>query len=117
MDKLNFQEEPFYAYEAFAYQRSGNLYTPSSDCYEFLEIQDNDIMDGTNERVLCEKMIVLDQETYCNVRRYIIENPIITLEYRRTMSFELADHQVAREAFQFAYEEIMEDSYRCPRCG
>lgn len=117
IDTLNFKEEPFYAYEAFAYQRSGNIYTPSSDCYEFLELQDNDIINGTDERILYEKMTILDQETYCKVRRYIIEHPIITIEDRRAMSLDLADNQAARDAFQFAYEEITEDSYRCPCCG
>lgn len=117
VDMLNLQEEPFYAYDAFAYQRSGNIYTPSADCYEFLETQDSDIMDGTDERLLYEKMATLDQETYCKVRRYIIENPIITLEDRRAMSLDLADNPPAGDAFRFAYEEITEDSYRCPRCG
>jgi len=117
IDRLNLQEEPFYAYDAFAYQRSGNMYTPSADCYEFIETQDSDIMDGTDERLLYEKMRTLDQETYCKVRRYIIENPIITLEDRRAMSLDLTDNQAARDAFQFAYEEITEDSYRCPHCG
>lgn len=117
INALNLQEEAFYAYGAFAFQRSGNMYTPSSDCYEFLETQDNDIIAGTDERILYEKMSVLDQETYCKVRRYIIENPIIALEDRREMSLDLADNPAARDAFQFAYEEITEDSYRCPQCG
>lgn len=117
IDRLNLREEPFFAYGAFAYRRSENIYTPSSDCYEFLETQDSDIMGGTDERLLYEKMITLDQETYCKIRRYIIENPIITLEDRRSMLLDLADDQAAREAFQFAYEEITEDSYRCPQCG
>ena len=30
---------------------------------------------------------------------------------------DLTDNQAARDAFQFAYEEITEDSYRCPHCG
>lgn len=117
VDKLKLQEEPFYAYGPFAYQRSGNVYTPGSDCYEFLETQDSDIPDGTDERLLYEKMAVLDQETYCKLRRYIIENPIISLEDRRAMSLELAGIQAARDAFQFAYEEITEACYRCPQCG
>ena len=117
IDSLNLQEEAFYSYGAFAYQRSGNLYSPSSECYEYLESQDNDIMDGTDERVLYEKIIVLGQETYCRIRRYIIEHPIISIDERRAMSLELADNPDAREAFQFAYEEIRENSYRCPCCG
>ena len=90
VEQLHLQEEPFYAYDAFAYQKAGNVYVPSSDCYEFLETQDSDIMNGTDERILYEKIITLSQEDYCRVRRYIIEHPIITLEDRRTMSLELA---------------------------
>ena len=86
------------------------MYSPSSECYEYLESQDNDIMDGTDERVLYEKIIVLGQETYCRIRRYIIEHPIISIDERRAMSLELADNSDAREAFQFAYEEIRENS-------
>lgn len=117
LENLCLQEEPFYAYEAFAYRRDENLYTPSADCYEFLDTQDSDILDGTDERMLYERMAVLNQENYCKIRRYLIEKPIITLEDRRKMSLALADDQAAREAFQFAYEEITEDSYRCPTCG
>ena len=117
VEQLHLQEEPFYAYDAFAYQKAGNVYVPSSDCYEFLETRDSDIMNGTDERILYEKIITLSQEDYCRVRRYIIEHPIITLEDRRTMSLELADDPMARDAFQFAYEEITEESYRCPQCG
>lgn len=117
IDSLNLQEEAFYSYGAFAYQRSGNLYSPSSECYEYLDSQDSDIMAGTDERVLYEKIIVLGQETYCRIRKYIIEHPIISIDERRAMSLELADDPAAMEAFQFAYEEIWEDSYRCPCCG
>lgn len=116
-DFLNLQEEAFYSCGAFAYRRSGNLYSTSSDCYEYLESQDNDIMDGTDERVLYEKIFALGQETYCRIRKYIIEHPIISIDERRVMSLELADDPAAMEAFQFAYEEIWEDSYRCPCCG
>lgn len=117
IEKLNLTEEPFYGYGAFAYQRNGNVYTPGSECYEFLETQDSDIMEGTDERVLYEKMIDLNQEEYCKVRRFIIEHPIISFEDRRKMSLELSDNPAAKDAFRFAYEEIKEDCYRCPYCG
>ena len=68
VEQLHLQEEPFYAYDAFAYQKAGNVYVPSSDCYEFLETQDSDIMNGTDERILYEKIITLSQEDYCRVR-------------------------------------------------
>lgn len=115
--ELRLEEQPFYGYEAFAYRRNENIYIPSSECYEFLETQDSDIMAGTDERVLYEKMRLLDQDTYCYIRKYIIEHPIISLEKKRLMSLKLSDDQMARDAFQFAYEEITEESFRCPSCG
>ena len=117
VEMLHLPDEPFYGYEAFAYRRNERVYTPSSECYEYLETQDSDILDGTDERILYEKMILLDQGDYCRVRRYIIEHPIITLEEWRSMSLELAGNQAARDAFQFAYEEITEECFCCPCCG
>ena len=117
VEKLALSEEPFYGYEAFAYQRAKNVYMPSSDCYEYLETQDSDILAGLDERVLYEKLIGLEQETYCKIRKFIIENPIISIEERRELSSELAGNRGAVDAFQFAYEEIVEDAYRCPCCG
>ena len=117
IQNLKLYEEPFYNSGAFAYQRSENLYMPSSECYEYLETQDNDLLEGTDERALYYMLIELGQETYCQLRKYIIEHPIISIDERRSMSLELAGIPGAKEAFQFAYEEIMEDSYRCPTCG
>lgn len=117
IDQLSIQEESFFAYDGFAYQRGEHVYSPSSECYEYLDSQESDIMDGTDERILYEKMKLLSQEKYNKLRRYIIENQIISLEERRLMSLELADDPIARECFQFSYEELVEDCYRCPCCG
>lgn len=114
---LNLQEEPFYDCGAFAYQRSGNLYSPSSECYEYLDLQDSNIMQGTDERVLYEKMIVLEQEKYCRIRRSLIEHPILTIEEKRGLLSALADDPAASDAVGFAYEKVPEDCYRCPSCG
>lgn len=116
LDKMHLRDEVFYAYDAFAYRRSGNVYTPSSDCYEFLDLQDSDIMEGTDERILYEKMTLLEQGAYKKIRKYIIEHPIISIEDRRKMLMELAGMPAAQDAFQFAYEEITENFYVCPAC-
>lgn len=114
---LELPEQPFYGYEALAYRRSGTVYTPSSECYEFLETQDRDILAGTDERVLYEKMTQLEQEHYCRVRRFLIEHPILTMEERRAILLELSGSPAARDAITFAYEEITQACYRCPSCG
>ena len=63
VEQLHLQEEPFYAYDAFAYQKAGNIYVPSSDCYEFLETQDSDIMNGTGAPCLLNWPMIRWPET------------------------------------------------------
>lgn len=113
-EKNSLKEETFYNCGAFAYQKADNLYLSSEDCYEFLSLQDNNIIDGTDERIFFEMIRALGQKDYTKIRKYVIENPIITLGERQNMSIEFEDNKAA---FQFAYEEITEESYRCPRCG
>lgn len=121
VEKLHLKEEPLYSCEGFAYQSSDNMYMASTECHDFLDSQDNDIMNGMDERILYEKLIQLSQNDYCVVRKYIIEHPIITHEQWSDMSSKLADNKAAVEAFRFAYEKIPSDEnweyYRCPKCG
>lgn len=115
--KLDIQGQPFYSYEAFAYCRKENIFTPSEECYEFLQTQESDIMAGTDERVLYEKILALNQEDYCTVRQFIIEHPIIKLEQRRAVLLAFAGNRLAQDAIEFAYEQFTGEGYKCPACG
>lgn len=110
--------QPFYDYGSFAYRRSKNdVYTATEECIEFLSTQEINIIEGTDERALYEKIIQLSQDDYCKVRKYIIQNPIITVEDRRAFLLEYADNANAKEAFNLAYE-LFEGIYTiCPACG
>ena len=110
--------QPFYDYGSFAYRRSKNdVYTATEECIEFLSTQEINIIEGTDERALYEKIIQLSQDDYCKVRKYIIQNPIITVEDRRAFLLEYADNANAKEAFNLAYE-LFEGTYTiCPACG
>ena len=111
------ENQPFYGYGAFAYRVDTNVYMASSECMEYLETQEANIIEGTDEHALYEQMLNLSQEKYVLVRRYLIEHPVITLEERRNILYEVAEDAAAREALQFAYEEFSEQGYRCPACG
>lgn len=116
--KLDLENQPFYGYGAFAYYRkNANRYTMSEDCAVFLETQEKNIIEGTDEFALYEKIIRLPQEEYCSVRRFIIEHPILTIDERREILVQLADNAVAKEAIHVAYEQFQEKGYRCPACG
>lgn len=116
-EQLSLQDQPFYGYEAFAYAVGANVYVPSEECYDFLQTQDRDVIAGTDERVLYEKMMSLEQDDYCQIRRFIIEHPIIDLGERREILLKFADKQNARDVLQFAYEEFTDNGWRCPSCG
>lgn len=116
--QLDLENQPFYGYEALAYYRKRtNRYMPSEDCVVFLETQEANIIEGTDEYALYEKIIRLSQEEYCLVRRFIIEHPIMTIDDRRDILFRLAGNQIAKEAINTAYEPFQEKGYRCPICG
>lgn len=110
--------QPFYSYGPFAYRRGKNdVYTVTEECIEFLSTQELNIIEGTDERALYEKIIQLSQDDYCKVRKYIIQNPIITVENRREFLLEYADNANAKEAFNLAYE-LFEGIYTtCAACG
>lgn len=116
--QLDLENQPFCGYEAFAYYRkNANRYTPSEDCAVFLETQEANIIEGSDEFALYEKIIRLSQTEYCLVRRFIIEHPIMTIDERREILVQLADSAVGKEAINIAYEQFGDKGFCCPACG
>ncbi|MDD7428289.1 MAG: hypothetical protein PUK49_00715 [Oscillospiraceae bacterium] len=110
--------QPFYFYGPFAYRRGKkDVYIATEECVEFLSTQEINIIEGTDERALYEKIIQLSQDDYCKIRQYIIKNPIISLEDRRAFLLEYADNANAKESFNLAYELFEETYTNCPSCG
>lgn len=116
--QLDIENQPFYGYDAFAYFRKRtNRYMISEDCAVFLETQEANIIEGTDEYALFECIIRLSQDKYCFIRKYIIEHPVITIDERRNLLIELSDNVVAREAITIAYEQFQDKGFKCPVCG
>lgn len=111
------EDQPFFGYQEFAYRTDTNAYRPSVECREFWETQDKDAIAGTDERILYEMMMELDQESYCEIRRFIIEHPILSQNDFRRMKTKHADLPSVTQALSFAYEEFDQEAYRCPTCG
>jgi len=112
------ETQQFYEYGPFAFRRGkADLYTPTEECIEFLNTLESNIIEGTDERALYEKIIQLSQEDYVKVRKYMIEHPVITVDDRRAFLAECADNAIAKDAFNFAYEQFEERYTKCPACG
>ena len=118
IDECEIRNASFYNYGPFAYQRGKkDVYTATEECIEFLNTQEANIIEGTDERALYEKIIQLSQNDYCLIRKYIIQHPVISVEERRVFLLEYADNVRIKEAFIFAYELFEGDYIICPACG
>lgn len=116
--KLKLEEQPFYSYDAFAYRRGkSDVYIASEECMEFMETQESNIIEGTDERALFEKIIQFSQDDYCNIRKYIIEHPVINIDDRRKFMSDYADNIDFKDAFNIAYEQYEGTYVRCHSCG
>lgn len=116
-ERLKLKEEPFFAYEPFAYNTKKNAYAPSEECLEFLHSQDANPIEGTDQRVLYEKIMQLEQKDYSGIRKLLIENPILSQDTLREYKMNYADNPTATETLGFAYETFDQNAFRCPICG
>lgn len=116
--RLKIDEQPFYEYGPFACKRGkADYYTVTEECLEFLSTQESNIIEGTDEHALYEKIIQLTQDDYVKVRKYIIEHPVVSIENKRAFLSDYVDNSIAKDAFDLAYE-IFEERYTiCPSCG
>ena len=118
LERFSIKEQEFCRFdEAFAFSRGENYYCASGACAEFLEAQEANIIEGTDERILYEFLKQLSQDDYCSLRQYIIEHPVITLDERRELLREYSANRIAQDAIRHAYEQFEEQAYRCPDCG
>lgn len=116
-ESLHLTEQPFYGYGAFAYCLSSDKYVPSEDCTEFLETQEANVIEGTDEHMLFELIRQLSQEEYVQMRQYIIEHPILSdAEYHSAVLL-FAKNEHSLKALKCAYERFFEKAYQCPTCG
>ena len=115
--ELKLADQPFYGFGPLAMWLDDNRYGPSEDCLEYLESLDSDILNGTEERMLYEKMKGLSQEHYTGIREFIIRHPLASREELQDMKIQLIGSAEAIDAMNFAYEPWEGEAYRCPSCG
>lgn len=103
-------------YNPLFFQTGNGYYELTGEGGEFLSTLEKDLLIGTDERTLYEKMICLSQKNYCVLRRFLIEHPIVEDKEFRAVRLELADDETALEALEFAYESFEGEYYECPKC-
>jgi hypothetical protein len=94
-----------------------NTFHVSDDCEDYIEYIEKDIVAGIEQRAVYDCLRALNQDEYVDLRKYFIINPITNLEELRKLKLEYSENDIALQAIENAYEEIMEDCFRCPKCG
>lgn len=115
---LHLENEKFYYLDALAYRVGcDDIYRESDDCYAYLDGQESNIIESLDERGVYNRLKELSQEQYVEVRKFLIQNPIVREEERRGFVLTAADNVFSRAVIDIAYERFYESAYRCPTCG
>ena len=102
-------------YNPLFFQTGDGYYELTGEGGEFLSTLEKDLLAGTDERSLYEKMICLSQKNYCVLRRFLIEHPTAGDKEFRAVRMKL-DDETALEALEFAYESFEGEYCECPKC-
>lgn len=92
-------------------------YRVTDDCVDLINAQDNDLLNGMEQKEIYKAMMQLSQKDYVYFRKYMITHPICSEQELRRMRIQYADNSDALFILNVAYEQVPADCYRCPVCG
>ncbi len=112
------QSEAFWEMEPLIYLiKNEKSYGLTGECLDYLDATENDLSAIDEHKVYNLMREKLSQENYVAVRRLLIENPLLTNRKRNNFLINCNNDQYIKDIFEFAYENIPEEMYRCPNCG
>ena len=108
---------PFYHLDALVIC-SGvkNAYLLSGECEDFLNASEKDLT-SIEEHIVYDKMKELPQELYVDMRRFLIEHPLLSKLDRIEFLVDRNNDSALIEVVKEAYDPIPADVYICPNCG
>ena len=89
----------------------------NDNCEDYIEYVEKDVIAGIEQRAVYDCLKSLDQDAYVNLRKFLIEHPVIPAKDLRGLKLGYAQNSIALQAIENAYEEIQKDCFVCPRCG
>lgn len=118
VNELNLEDQYFYHMEALIGDIGYNTFEITDECRDYIEIfVEKELIAGIEQRVIYDYLKSLSQDDYVNLRKYLIENPIVEESELRGLKRSYLGNEQALKALENAYEEIKEDCYVCPKCG
>lgn len=107
---------PLFNTGTLAQTHDGNIFDITYECYELCSNTENDFFNALAQENAYRKMRELSAEDYTAVREFIILHPLCS--ERDIRRFKIAHNSLEiQSVFNDAYEDIPQDSYKCPECG
>lgn len=116
-EELELEKQVFYYMDALVGDSGFNTFYVNDNCEDYIAYVERDIIAGIEQKSVYDCLKLLNQNEYVHLRKYFIEHPIINLEDLRTLKIMYSQNNIALQAIENAYEEVMDDCYVCPKCG
>lgn len=94
----------------------GNVFDITDECAELYGNTENDFFNSLSQEHVFRKMLSLSADDYTFVREFIILHPLYKQSDIRRFKIAHNSPEI-RSILADAYEDIQQDSYKCPECG
>ncbi|MDE7328487.1 MAG: hypothetical protein K2N57_01905 [Clostridia bacterium] len=88
----------------------------TEDCQDFLSGIEQDLL-AIDEHIVYDKLKNLSQNDYVTMRKFLIENPLLSNEMRQDLLLKYDNDSIIAEIIDSAYEIIPSEVFLCPKCG
>lgn len=111
-------DQSFYNLDKLIYKDIGNNnYTLTSDAIEYLEQHiEKNVTLANQQKAIYDKLILMSEKEYVELRKFFIENPVLSKEEYFTMKMKYVDKN-GNSIMNDAYEEIIEGRERYRKCN
>ena len=107
---------PLFNTGALAEIYDGNVFDITDECAVLCATTESDFFNALTQENAYRKMRELSAEEYTAVREFIVLHPLCS--ERDIRRFKIAHNSPEiQSVFNAAYEDIPQDSYKCPECG
>ena len=119
-DESNIKEiinNPLYKMNAFIeLDNTTRTFVLTEDCQDFLSSVEHDLP-AIDEHVVYNRLKDLSQNDYVTLRKFLIENPLLSNENRQELLLRFNNDPSVIELISLAYEDIPSDVFLCSHCG
>ena len=107
---------PLYETNALIKLYNKRNYSITVECENLYSNAENDMFNALEQNHIYLMMKELSPQKYTSVRKFIVQHPVCTDTELRKIKIQYHDPDIT-DIIAAAYEEIPENSYRCPICG